>query len=318
MVSCSSSRLALWVALLIAAIDSSSLDFPRPPSHMRFIKRSSQVKQSYDYVVVGAGTAGLTVADRLSADGKCEDMPDFGAGINTIVDLPGVGQNFQDRPMMFLNIICLPVISTDNFEAIASKLETQDHAAQLPTGTDPTVIAATNLTPTRPSTCRPQRADEERRVRDAHRTPNTAFYNHVLSGSGSGSAGVLVALQPAEPGAPCASASWPRCWRFARRYYLLRDAAAGAGGARLRRRARRPARLPARENYRPPSFHPAGTCAMMPRELGGVVDEELKVYGVRGLRVVDASIMPVLPGANTCQTVYAVAEKATDPIKLDS
>jgi Choline dehydrogenase and related flavoproteins len=48
---------------------------------------------------------------------------------------------------------------------------------------------------------------------------------------------------------------------------------------------------------------------MLPRELGGVVDEELRVYGVTGLRVVDASIMPTLPGANTCQTVYAIAEK---------
>jgi choline dehydrogenase-like flavoprotein len=40
---------------------------------------------------------------------------------------------------------------------------------------------------------------------------------------------------------------------------------------------------------------------MLPLELGGVVDE--------ALRVVDASVMPMLPGANTCQTVYAIAEK---------
>lgn len=48
---------------------------------------------------------------------------------------------------------------------------------------------------------------------------------------------------------------------------------------------------------------------MLPRALGGVVGEDLAVYGVRGLRVVDASVIPTLPGANTCQTVYAVAEK---------
>ncbi len=63
------------------------------------------------------------------------------------------------------------------------------------------------------------------------------------------------------------------------------------------------------ETLSPSEFHPVGTCAMLPRELGGVVDEELRVYGVTGLRVVDASIMPTLPGGNTCQTVYAVAEK---------
>jgi len=67
------------------------------------------------------------------------------------------------------------------------------------------------------------------------------------------------------------------------------------------------------ETLSPSEFHPVGTCAMMPRELGGVVDEELRVYGVRGLRVVDASIMPTLVGGNTCQTVYGIAEKVRFP-----
>lgn len=55
--------------------------------------------------------------------------------------------------------------------------------------------------------------------------------------------------------------------------------------------------------------HPTSSLSMMRRELGGVVDEELKVYGVKGLRVVDASIMPVIIGSHTSSTVYAVAEK---------
>ena len=37
----------------------------------------------------------------------------------------------------------------------------------------------------------------------------------------------------------------------------------------------------------------------------------LRVYGIDRLRVVDASIIPTLPGANTCQTVYAIAEKVS-------
>jgi choline dehydrogenase len=64
-----------------------------------------------------------------------------------------------------------------------------------------------------------------------------------------------------------------------------------------------------RQRLTPTEYHPSGTCAMMPKELGGVVDENLMVYGVKGLRVVDASVFPTLPGANTCQTVYAIAEK---------
>jgi choline dehydrogenase len=61
----------------------------------------------------------------------------------------------------------------------------------------------------------------------------------------------------------------------------------------------------------PTVFHPIGTCAMLPRALGGVVDDELKVYGTRGLRVVDASVIPMLPGAYTQQTTYAIAEKVS-------
>ncbi|RMZ23946.1 hypothetical protein D0859_12019 [Hortaea werneckii] len=61
--------------------------------------------------------------------------------------------------------------------------------------------------------------------------------------------------------------------------------------------------------------HPTSSCSMMRRELGGVGDPSLKVYGVEGLRVVDASIMPLIIGSHTSSTVYAVAEKAADIIK---
>ena len=63
--------------------------------------------------------------------------------------------------------------------------------------------------------------------------------------------------------------------------------------------------------------HPVGTLSMMKREYGGVVDPQLKVYGVNGLRVVDASIMPLIPATHTSSTVYAVAEKVSAfPINL--
>ncbi|KAI9151547.1 Dehydrogenase xptC [Paramyrothecium foliicola] len=59
----------------------------------------------------------------------------------------------------------------------------------------------------------------------------------------------------------------------------------------------------------PSIAHNSGTAVMMPRKLGGVVDAELKVYGVKGLSVADASIIPIIPAAHTCSTVYAIAEK---------
>jgi choline dehydrogenase len=65
------------------------------------------------------------------------------------------------------------------------------------------------------------------------------------------------------------------------------------------------------------SWHPIGTCAMPPNEDGGVVDERLRVYGVKNLRVVDASIIPLHIRGNIASAVYAIAEKAADMIKED-
>lgn len=58
-------------------------------------------------------------------------------------------------------------------------------------------------------------------------------------------------------------------------------------------------------------YHPAGSCKIGSRSEGGVVDEKLRVHGVSGLRIVDASIMPLLPASHTMTTVYAMAEKVS-------
>lgn len=66
-----------------------------------------------------------------------------------------------------------------------------------------------------------------------------------------------------------------------------------------------------------PVFHPIGTAAMLPRNAGGVVDANLKVYGTTNLRVVDASILPLHFSAHPMATVYAIAEKVrvlVDPL----
>jgi len=64
-------------------------------------------------------------------------------------------------------------------------------------------------------------------------------------------------------------------------------------------------------------FHVAGSCSMLPKEKGGVVDTRLRVYGTKKLRVVDASIFPLEPLGNIQSCVYAVAERAADLIKED-
>jgi choline dehydrogenase len=63
------------------------------------------------------------------------------------------------------------------------------------------------------------------------------------------------------------------------------------------------------------SYHLNGTARMGPSsERGNVVDAQLRVHGLQGLRVVDASIMPNIVSANTCASTMMIAEKAAEMI----
>ena len=65
------------------------------------------------------------------------------------------------------------------------------------------------------------------------------------------------------------------------------------------------------------NYHPCGTCSMMSEDLGGVVDERLRVYGTENVRVCDASVLPIIPRGNILTAVYAFAEKAVEIICSD-
>jgi choline dehydrogenase len=61
-------------------------------------------------------------------------------------------------------------------------------------------------------------------------------------------------------------------------------------------------------------MHPVGTCAIGKGD-DAVVDPQLRVIGVDALRVVDASVMPTVPGGNTNATTVMIGEKAADLIR---
>ncbi|KAK0732412.1 hypothetical protein B0T21DRAFT_334565 [Apiosordaria backusii] len=304
-------------------------------------------------VVLAAGTLHTPQILQLSGIGPADLLRR--TGIPVKVDLPGVGYNFQDHTFIpevsfrwstsppipaHLNIsviddglgrtalglsIGLSVIAPSSFSRIASRYESQSPAAYLPKGTHPTII-------------RGYRQQQRIYAREM-RAKNFSFLRATFSGDPSFVPIVIhpvsrgtVLIDPAasadievEPIVDYRAASNPidvgvavEQIKFLRRFitggelsrYNATEVVPGPGYETDEALARW-----VRANTIPSVYHPVGTAAKMPREWGGVVGEDLLVYGVKGLSVVDASIMPTIVAGTTSMTVYAIAEKAADLIK---
>ncbi|KAK0716111.1 hypothetical protein B0H67DRAFT_601463 [Lasiosphaeris hirsuta] len=291
------------------------------------------------------------------------------AGIKTLVDLPGVGQNFQDHPeigaeitrihpnahdleidasfrkfaedswsanrtgpysIAFGNIagwLPLTSITPSRYRSLSTALSAQNHAAYLLPGTHPTVAAGYSA--------------QMRGLAKAMLSRDVVFARILLNATTGAVGPVLnqpfsrgsINIDPADPfgGAPVIDfnglsnpverAVMVEILKFFRRYHYetsLKKLAPNetAPGPAVVTDAQLDAWLPS--GVTPSDWHAAGTAAMMPLELGGVVDQTLRVYGVKGLRVIDGSVIPSLPGGNPCHAVYAIAEKAADLIRSNA
>ncbi|WAJ45775.1 GMC family oxidoreductase N-terminal domain-containing protein [Mycobacterium sp. Aquia_216] len=254
-------------------------------------------------VVLAAGTIGSAQLLMLSGVGPAQHLRDVGVGVT--LDLPGVGSNFHDHvmaPVVYSAARPLPPSRSGHGEAMG--LIQTEHAGDGPDaqllfidstgiglpGDDGSVIgyviAASVMLPYSRGSVRLSK-------------PNAGVLPIVdpnYFGDERDLGTLVAALRVAQKiGAASAYDSW-------------RDAEV-APGRDADDDALRIFVKAAYQSY----FHPVGTCAMGDTDMS-VVDSELRVHGVSGLRVADGSVMPSVPSANTAATVYAIAERASELI----
>ncbi|KAF2188803.1 GMC oxidoreductase [Zopfia rhizophila CBS 207.26] len=297
-------------------------------------------------VILSAGALHTPQILQLSGIGPADLLE--AAGIDVKADLPGVGANFQDHPIGpnvtyvygiqppskpstglldlarsqgLIAFINLPVTAPNSYKAIATKYASQDISDYLPNDTADSVIVG-------------QRVMQNIFAREMLKK-EVSFLDYLVAGPPTtlpiglhiASRGT-VNINPADPDGevivdyralsnPIDIDLMIAYVKFMRTHFSRDLAEWNTTEIRPGLDVQTDAQLEqlVRAEYNPQGYHPIGTAAKMPRALGGVVDEELFVHGVKGLRVVDGSIMPTTIGGTTQLTVYAIAEKAADMIK---
>lgn len=271
-------------------------------------------------VILAAGSYNSPHLLMLSGVGPAEQLR--AAGIPVVVDLPMVGQNLQDHPQCWLVFThALPVSLAIGADPRYARQYEQDRTGPLASnGPEAGGFVRTGRSP----------------------DPDVQF--HAVAAG-------LVGNRPADVGghafsmAPCVLAPSsrgsvglfsgdPATKPLIRHNYFADEADLDTMVAGLRiglEIARQRALVPFTETrFQAPAsdadadlrayarrnthtlFHPAGTCAM-----GDVVDAELRVHGVEGLRVVDASVMPAIVRGNPNAPIIAIAERAADLIRRE-
>jgi choline dehydrogenase len=277
----------------------------------------AQVIEAGREVIVAAGAFNSPQLLMLSGIGPAEELRRH--GIAMVLELPGVGANLHDHPGVLMSWETHEAIGLWNVISDANR-ERFDGERSGPLTTN--YVEVGGFTPIAGSTEAEIQfhvmpgityIDKRRRAQK----PGLTIFPTLLQPRARGRVG----LQSADPTAPP---------RIEQRYYSHpADLETMLGGVRIAAEiVRRPAldRHIAGGHEAPAAldrdallelvaaqtqtiYHAAGTCAM-----GDVVDAELRVQGVEGLRVVDASVMPVPLRGNTNAPVIMIAERAADLI----
>jgi choline dehydrogenase-like flavoprotein len=285
---------------------------------VEYVRNGVRVRAEADReVILAAGAYQSPVLLMLSGIGPAEELAPLGIPVRE--DLP-VGRNLQDHFMVNLNYESsvpgmVGIFTPENFELL-EKESRGPLTSNYP--------EAGGFFRTRPGLDAPDI--------EFHFSPSMFYDQGLTAPHADGYAYGPVVVKPASRGSvtlrtPMADSKPKVCCNF-----LIEedDRAAAIEGVRIALElARQPAlKAVERAPFSVPDsdsdddiltwlrregqsvYHPTSTCAM-----GSVVDSELRVYGIEGLRVVDASVMPTITRSNTHAPTMMIAEKAADQIR---
>ncbi len=226
-------------------------------------------------------------------------------GVDVVVDLPGVGQNLQDHlqlPVVYRSQVELP--NTKLLTGNVIFIRTRDGMSAAPTDLQ------LNFTPAAPGPLLPVLPD--------FGGPVCIFLPILIQPQSIGSVSLRSAV-PDDP--PVINPNYLQCQTdvdvFKKALEIIRAIAHTSAFTSVYAGEMVPGDMDLETYIRgnvSTLWHPAGTCKMG-RDALAVVDPQLRVYGVEGLRVGDASVMPAVTSGNTHVPVLMIAEKLADLIR---
>ncbi|MBL0174609.1 MAG: FAD-dependent oxidoreductase [Ignavibacteria bacterium] len=264
-----------------------------------------QTAQAAREIVVSAGAFLSPKLLLLSGIGPASHLQQH--GIAVAVDLPGVGRNLQDHmqlPVIYRSKVDTPRTTLLTGNVLFVKTRTGMSAA-------PSDLQL-NFTPAIPKPLAPMLPDLG--------GPVAIFLPIMVQPFSIGE----VTLRSANPlDAPVINPRYLECDAdmevFRKAIALIREMAATTAFAGINGGELAPGDMDIDSYIRSQSstlWHPAGTCKIG-RDAMAVVDPRLRVYGVEGLRVADASVMPTVTSGNTVAGCFMIGEKAADMILED-